>query len=487
MRNSFGILFAVVMSLFISAGCGSGTDYSPTTTPVQPPSTSDTSGTGTGPEATQPRPTATTYILPDQGSAPLPAKSIGSVTTPTASKSFAQTGTANSTSKILLNCTPHSYPQRTHRSLAVDPLNDNKIYIGVEQEGFFKTDDGGKTWERAVNGVKASDRTEGPGPCYEEFYSTIIYPQYSDHICISMAGGPGTVGLANTIAGNNGVYCSVDGAESWVQRVSPDMNTAVYALAADPTDFDTMYAGMNGGSCSNLPPVCEPETYFNTIGSVYKTTDGGLTWTELNTLATRDVRVIVVRTHPLNPNWVIAATFSKVTVQGGGAGKFEESHQLGVIRSQDGGKTWTSSVNGMNPDPNEQALLGMEASPLNPSRLYVTASSNRSYLSSDWGQSFNPSRRMTAFVFDSFDTTGLHMLGSNGESIQASHDGGATWTIISATPGYISFDKGFPTTMVWSKNDANTVFLAGPYTSIYKSSNGGLTWSQLLSGDLLPK
>ncbi|NQW23096.1 MAG: hypothetical protein HQ475_06595 [SAR202 cluster bacterium] len=386
-----------------------------------------------------------------------------------------------------MNCAPHSYPQRTQRSLAVDPLDDNKIYIGVEQEGFFKTVDGGTTWVRAVNGLKAWNRTEGPGLCYEEFYSTIIDPKDSNHICISMAGGPGTIGLANTSAGNNGVYCSVDGAKSWVQRVSPDMNTAVYSITPDPTDFGTMYAGVNGGACSNLPPVCEADTYFNTIGSVYKTTDGGITWTELDTLATRDVRIIVVRTNPLDPDSVIAATFSKVTVQGGGAGKFEESHQLGVIRSQDGGQTWTSSVKGMNSSPNEQALLGLEISPLNPSRLYVTASSNASYWSSDWGETFHPSRRMTAFVFDSFDTTGLHMLGSNGESMQESHDGGATWTVISATPGYISFDKGYPTTMVWSKNDANTVFMAGPYASIYKSTDVGRTWSQLLSGDLLLK
>jgi len=371
--------------------------------------------------------------------------------------------------------------------LAVDPNDDDKIYIGVEQEGFFKTHDGGKTWQRAVTGIKAWDRTDGTGLCYEEFYSTIIDPDDPDHICIAMAGGPGTVSVTNTSAGNNGVYCSVDGAESWTQRVSPHMNTAVYSISADPEDFDVMYAGVNGGSCSNLPPVCDPDTYFNSVGSVYQTKDGGLTWSELNTLAARDVRVISVRVHPLDPHLIVAATFSKVTVQGGNAGNFEGSTQLGLIRSQDGGKTWSSSVNGMNDSPREQALLGLEISPRNRSRLYVTASSNTSYWSSDSGETFHPSRRMTAFVFDPFDSAGLHMLGSNGESIQESTDGGETWGMISATPGFVSFQSGVPTALVWSGNDPDKVFLSGPYATLYVSPDGGVTWSQLLSAERLPK
>src|SRR3990172_7697033 len=135
-----------------------------------------------------------------------------------------------------LDCKPHSFPQRTQRSLAVDPSDDRKLYIGVEQEGFFKSTDGGATWQRASNGIKAWNRLDGSGLCYEEFYSTVIDPKNPDRICISMAGSPGTIGL-RTSAANNGVYCSSDAGETWTQMVSPTMNTAVYALVADPRDF----------------------------------------------------------------------------------------------------------------------------------------------------------------------------------------------------------------------------------------------------------
>ena len=36
---------------------------------------------------------------------------------------------------LKLDCRPHSFPQRTQQSFAVDPTDDRKLYIGVEQEG----------------------------------------------------------------------------------------------------------------------------------------------------------------------------------------------------------------------------------------------------------------------------------------------------------------------------------------------------------------
>lgn len=62
-------------------------------------------------------------------------------------------------------CTPHSYPQRTDQSLAVDPFDDRIVYVGVESEGFFKTTDGGATWRRIVQCIRAFQRVSG-GLCY---------------------------------------------------------------------------------------------------------------------------------------------------------------------------------------------------------------------------------------------------------------------------------------------------------------------------------
>ena len=49
------------------------------------------------------------------------------------------------------------------------------------------------------------------------------------------------------------------------------------------------------------------------------------------------------------------------------------------------------------------------------------------------------------------------------------------------------FDKEVPADIEWSRTNPNTVFLAGPYASVYKSMDSGTTWSQILSADKLPK
>ncbi|MBI2912183.1 MAG: hypothetical protein HYY05_08565 [Chloroflexi bacterium] len=384
-----------------------------------------------------------------------------------------------------LDCRPRSLPQRTQGSFAVDPTDDRRLYVGVEQEGFFKSIDGGDTWQRASNGLKAWNRLGEPGLCYEEFYATIIDPRDPDRLCIALAGGPGTTGLRSS-AGNNGVYCSRDGAESWTQMVSPSMNTAVYTLAADPSDFDVMYAGVNGGPCSNPPPVCPPGTYFNTTGAIYKTLDGGRNWRELNALYVPDLRVVSVRVDPRDPRVVLAGTFSKLPPAQAGPGVFE-GNQAGVLRSADGGETWTSSTRGMNADPRERALLALEISPRNPSLVYVTASSNQSYWSADGGLTFNRAQRLDPVAFDPHDPTGLRMLGAAGESIRESRDGGRTWATRSRTPGFVSREQGNPTKIEWSRANPTTVFLAGPHASVYRSTDGGTTWYQILSADRLPK
>lgn len=368
----------------------------------------------------------------------------------------------------------------------MDPTDDRKLYIGVEQDGFFKTTDGGATWLRATNGLKAWPRLNEPGVCFEEFYATMINPRNPNELCIALAGGPGLLSTRGS-QGNNGVYCSSDAAGTWVQRVTPSMNLAVYALAADPRDFKTMYAGVNGGPCSNGPPICPEGTYFNTTGAVYKSTDGGASWTELNARYIQDQRVIVVRVNQQDPRIVVASTFGKLPNTQSGPGNFGGAEQSGLLRSTDGGQTWLASTSGMRSDPREQALLDLDIAPRNGMNLYLTASSNTGYWSDDGGQTFNSSARLDAFAFDPHDGLGLHMLGVSGGQVRESRDGGKTWMIKSTTPGYVSQAQGVPTAVVWSQTNAQTVFLAGPYASIWRSIDGGGTWAQILSGERLPK
>jgi photosystem II stability/assembly factor-like uncharacterized protein len=119
--------------------------------------------------------------------------------------------------------------------------------------------------------------------------------------------------------------------------------------------------------------------------------------------------------------------------------------------------------------------------------MYVTASSNNGYWSDDGGQTFHRSARLEAFAFDPHDAAGLHLLGCSDMEIRESRDGGATWTTRGPLPAVFSREKGLPTAVVWSRSNPNTAFIAGPNASIFRSTDRGATWTQVLSADRLPQ
>ncbi len=122
---------------------------------------------------------------------------------------------------------------------------------------------------------------------------------------------------AGGVAG--GVWKSTNGGASWVPLTDSMANLAVSSMAMDPDNSSIIYAGTGEG-------------YFNVDAvrgaGIFKTTDAGATWTQLgstNTSNFRYVNKIVVS--PNDSNRVYAAT------------------RTGLHRSLDAGATWTQVLN----------------------------------------------------------------------------------------------------------------------------------------------
>jgi hypothetical protein len=388
-----------------------------------------------------------------------------------------------------VDCAPHSYPQRTDQSLAVDPFDDRIVYVGVEGEGFFKTMDDGATWVRIVDGLRAFAK-RGGGLCYSEFFDTTIDPRNPEHVCIAMAGSPGTLEVVQ--AANQGVYCSMDGGARWTQRVGPGMNTAIYATAIDPSDSMVMYAGSNANPASYIG--ADPNLLFNSVGVVHKSTDGGISWTELPTGLIRGTRVTGIRIDSKNPSTVYASTFGLLS--GGGSSYLDT--QFGVLKSTDAGASWTSMKSGLGPSLANQAVFRLDLSPHDPQRLIVSTADTSYFVSSDGGVTFSrpaPTSQSGIMQFDPGDVSGRRIvsLSQSGTAVVESVDGGATWRTLGPLPSAM-LNNGNPaqptgtrpSDIAISHQDPRVMYLSGSSGSVFRTGDRGATWTRVLSGDRLP-
>jgi photosystem II stability/assembly factor-like uncharacterized protein len=241
----------------------------------------------------------------------------------------------------------------------------------------------------------------------------------------------------------------------------------VTALAADPSDpsGNTIYLGA-------------------AQGGVWKTTDGGSTWTSL-------------LDHPVQPNGValdrytiaigsITVTASGVVYVGTGEpnGSGDSFYGAGILRTDDGGQTWTQlglSVFW------RQSMFNVIVSPSNPMMILAAVTSGL-WSSSDGGVHWNnlnasfPSIPITAsstsLALDPTNSSIVYAAG--GGEIFRSTDFGVTWAL--STPA--STGGCFATVGTCSRislsiaaSSPSTVLAAAADGTLWRTTDSGATWS----------
>ena len=287
---------------------------------------------------------------------------------------------------------------------------------------------------------------------------------------------------------DSGVWRTTDGGATWEAKTDRMPTTAMGALALDPSNENTIYAGSGEANYAN----------HSRYGlGLYKSTDGGDTWVQLaeSTFGGRTFSRIVV--DPVNTQNVYASI--------GHAGGFPElaaakghpgaTGSVGVFKSTDGGTSWVHLVGGL---PNVEGTdLAMD--PSNASVLYAAigrifgSGSNGIYKSTDAGASWTklttglpassligrvslavaPSQpsRVYALIASPATSSGGN---ASTQGAYRSDDAGAHWTSlpvgsIQSTYGwYLSFVSVAPA-------NANTVFFGG--LDLVRSTNSGSSFS----------
>jgi photosystem II stability/assembly factor-like uncharacterized protein len=389
------------------------------------------------------------------------------------------------------NSPPIDQWYRTDNTFMVDHKNPNTMYVNVEWKGLYKTTDDGKTWTLKVKGIAVDHKDKNTGkPCYGEYPVAIMDPTNNQRILLATSGGGG--GTINDInMRGSGVYETTDGAESWHQTINGKMNGQVNSLTFDPKNPQSFYYGSSSGPASYTE--ADPNKIWITTGLIYKTPDNGKSWEELPTGFAKGTRLTRIMIDPRDTNKITALTIS-VTRNAHGPNAVN-AEQMGIIKTLDGGKTWKRIDN---LPKGHEAGFQIEVNPTNPDQMHYVSSvpegKNKGFTSSDGGKTWTESS-MVMDVFR-YDKSGRlvgyqwQAVGAGSKVLYQSSNNGKTWTAFGALPSEIkdfSDKKTRILNIVFHPTDKNTFYMTGANGYVWKTTDGGTTWTTLLSVDKLPK
>jgi photosystem II stability/assembly factor-like uncharacterized protein len=324
-------------------------------------------------------------------------------------------------------------------AVAVAESDPNVVYVGMgescirgnlsEGDGVYKSTDAGKTWKHVgLHDTRIIGQVR-------------VHPQNPDLVYVAALGhafGPNA---------ERGVFRSKDGGARWEKVLFVDDKTGAVDLAMDPSNPRVLYAAF-------WQAVRKPWTMESggPGSALYKSTDGGDTWTKLadENLPKKSVwGRIGVTVSPANPNRVWAII---------------EAEDGGVFRSDDAGQTWRKTNEERRLRQRAWYYTHIYADPKNPESLYV--------LNTGFYRSLDGGRTFTAIRVPHGDNHNLwiapndpqRMIESNDGGANVSFDGGVTWSSIYNQPTaqfyHVITDTRFPYYVFGAQQDNSTMAIA---------------------------
>ncbi len=326
--------------------------------------------------------------------------------------------------------------------VAFDPFDSNKIYVGYDDFGLFRSDDGGNSFIRLdphqdpvvgnvddidavkeifvdpFNGDLYIERYQGSQGGLEEGFTSggLLFSsdegasvsditgnlpkdgRYDVAIDFS-AGSPGNRTIYAAIY-HNGVYKSTNGGSSWnaINTGLGNKTPYVWDVAVNPGNIQELYLGINSwgqGTCG-----------------LFKSTNGGQSWLAISGLPDGDIGKVYVS----NSQHIYASI----------SNDFDWSTSGGLYRSNDHGLTWTLLLN-------HSRVTDVEVHPSNPGVIMAVAQQwynvspseeHGIFISKDSGNTWNlitaQNINHTAFNFARFDP-------HNPAQVYAGTAGGGLW------------------------------------------------------------
>lgn len=234
---------------------------------------------------------------------------------------------------------------------------------------------------------------------------------------------------AGTASG--GLWKSTSGGIDWKPIFDEQPTHSIGAVAIYQKTPDVVWVGAGEGN---------PRNSQSAGNGVYRSVDGGASWTHLGLEQSRNIHRIIV--HPDNPDVAL------IGVQGPAWG---ESEERGVFRTTDGGKTF-EKVLYVNP---KTGIGDMVADPSNPNHI----------LAGMW------EFRRWPWFFKS---------GGEGSGLYESWDGGQTWERVGEDRGMPAGELG-RMGLAFAHNEPEVVYalVEAKKNALYRSDDGGANWRKI--------
>lgn len=361
--------------------------------------------------------------------------------------------------------------------VVVDPLDPQRLYIGVDQVGVFRSSNGGASWQQ-LSGLATGAAAGSPkialgrdGPSGTKFVAVLmdlkVYTSTNGgntpfsqkaNLTLFYGSGPGwnsVIAVDPTdenviLAGHTYLERTTNGGSTWTPvaggtltlgLANSNVHLDMQAVLFDPTDHDRVYVASDGGVSASIDN-----------GKKWKLASDGLVTTQCWTVAAspRAGSGLVTTTTQDNACYLATGTstaFQEIRPFEGGIVEFDRDDRLfaatwmDVLRwSTDGGATWTA----ISP-PGQPLVVDLAIARQDPRILLATTSPG-----------------------------GTNYMAT---SLYRSTDRGVTWSLIfSAVQS--------PTTAAFAPSDDQHAYVGGPYGQIFHSANAGQAFSVLATSGL---
>lgn len=332
-------------------------------------------------------------------------------------------------------------------AIGLSDSDPNIIYVGMGEspirgnvshgDGVYKSTDAGKTWKRmGLEDTRQISRIR-------------VHPRNPDIVYVAALGhvwGPNE---------QRGVFRSKDGGKTWEKVLSRGAKAGAIDLVLDLTNPNVLYAGF--WEVYRKPWTLESG---GPGGGIFKSTDGGDTWTELTRnpgLPRGMVGKIGVAVSPANPDRVWAIV---------------EAEEGGVFRSDNGGRTWSKVNEERRLRQRAWYYTRIYADPKNADTVYVL--NTGFYKSNDGGRTY---ASISVPHGDNHDLwiapdDPTRMINSNDGGANVSFNAGRSWTEQDqATAQFyrVAVDNDFPYNIYGAQQDNSTVRIAS------RTTEGGIS------------